>query len=325
MYVQERAKRNLELDRLAAASGLSWQIQGGMLCSRPPVITPDVEDWVERYFLLQEKRDRSKFSDYEKLLYPRLADSIEYDIEGGQQEAEEDGESTQEATEATEGESIDTEEQFTQEEIDIEDVLNDEVNLDDYLVVDDADVDNLDEDELEDGGFGPRITEADIANDRTTVNRRLQEYVYLLVKKNDPQTGKAKWFFPYTSKIAGDDTDEQNLDSKRPLKYFAVDSVGEVVGKEVQDDLYVYGNGPSAYYSVEYDDKKKAKQDILERKYFSTNLKCGGKQKIHQLNLILMYKNMLGLPVMKWKSIWARRMRSLVNIWLKYYGKLFIL
>ena len=53
--------------------------------------------------------------------------------------------------------------------------------------------DNLVEDELEDGGFGPRITEADIANDRTTVNRRLQEY-YLLVKKNDPQTDKAKWF-----------------------------------------------------------------------------------------------------------------------------------
>ena len=66
MYVQERAKRNLELDRLAAASGLSWQIQGGMLCSRPPVIAPDVEDWVERYFLLQEKRDRSKFSDVAK-------------------------------------------------------------------------------------------------------------------------------------------------------------------------------------------------------------------------------------------------------------------
>ena len=112
--------------------------------------------------------------------------------------------------------------------------------------------------------------------------------------------------FRYTSKIAGDDSDEQNLDSKRPLKYFAVDSVGDVVGKEVQDDLYVYGNGPSAYYSVEYDDKKKAKQDILEQKYFSTNPRCGGKQKTHQLNFIQMYKNLLGLPVMKWKSILRR-------------------
>eukprot|EP00944_MAST-04C_sp_MAST-4C-sp1_P003004 g3004.t1 len=267
VYVQERAKRNLELDRLAAASGLPWQIQGGMLCSRPPVITPDVEDWVERYFLLQEKRDSAKFSDYEKLLYPRLADSIKYDVEGSQQEAPEDGESSQEATAGSEGELIDSEEQFMKEEIDIEDVLNDEVNLDDYLVVDEAETDNLVEDELEDGGFGPRITEADIANDRTTVNRRLQEYVYLLVKKNDPQTGKAKWFFPYTAKIAGDDTDEQNLDSKRPLKYFAVDSVGDIVGKEVQDDLYVYGNGPSAYYSVEYDDKRKS-----ETGYFGTKI-----------------------------------------------------
>ena len=76
---------------------------------------------MERYFLLQEKRDRSKFSDYEKLLYPRLADSIEYDVEGSQQEAQEDGESTQEATAGTEGESMDSEEQFMKEEIDIED------------------------------------------------------------------------------------------------------------------------------------------------------------------------------------------------------------
>ena len=150
--------------------------------------------------LLQEKRDRAKFSEYEKLLYPRLADSIKYDVEGDQQDVPEDGESNQEATAITEGELIDSEEQFTEEEIDIEDVLNDEVNLDDYLVVDEADADNLVEDELEDGGLAPRITEADIANDRTTVNRRLQEYVYLLVKKNDPQTGKAKVVFPYTSK-----------------------------------------------------------------------------------------------------------------------------
>ena len=264
MYVKERAEKNLELDRLAAASGLPWQIQGGMLCSRPPVITPDVEDWVERYFLLQEKRDRAKFSDYEKLLYPRLADNIVYDLENDEQDVSGDGEgNNEEVVEITEGGSSDEDEEVIEEEIDIEDVLNDEINLEDYLVVDEADADNLAEDELVDGGFGPRITEADIANDRTTVNRRLQEYVYLLVKKNDPQTGRAKWFFPYTS----NDSQQQNLDSKKPLKYSAVDSIGEVVGNEVQGDLYVYGNGPSAYYSEEYDDKKKS-----ETGYFGTKI-----------------------------------------------------
>ena len=164
MYVKERAKKNLELDSLAAASGLPWQIQGGMLCSRPPVITPDVEDWVERYFFLQEKRDRAKFSDYEKLLYPRLADNIVYDVEGDEQDVAEDGEgSNEEAVEITQGGSSGEDEEVTEEEIDIEDVLNDEVNLEDYLVVDEADSDNLaEDDELVDGGFGPRITEADL-------------------------------------------------------------------------------------------------------------------------------------------------------------------
>ena len=81
------------------------------------------------------------------------------------------------------------------------------------------------------------------------------------------------------------------------------------------------GNGPSAYYSEEYDDKKKSETGYFGTKIFSTNRKCGVKPKTHQLNFIQMYKNMLGLHVMKWKSIWMKRMQSLLSTWQKYCGK----
>ena len=113
----------------------------------------DVEDWVERYFLLKEARSFKVFCDYEKLL-STLADSIEYDIEGSQH-LDQRRRTLPYLVKGQFCELIDSEEQFTQEEIDIEDVLNDVVNRlhDDYLVVDDIETDNLDEDELEDGGI----------------------------------------------------------------------------------------------------------------------------------------------------------------------------
>ena len=77
MYVREREKKNRELDELAAKSMLKWKIQGGVLCSRPPVITPDVEEWEERYHHLVDKKERAAFSVYERALYPRMKSDID--------------------------------------------------------------------------------------------------------------------------------------------------------------------------------------------------------------------------------------------------------
>ena len=293
IYVKERADKNKKLDELAGISQFKWKIQAGMLCSRPPVITPDVEEWEERYFHLLDKRERATFSDYEQGLYPRMKGDIEYYYDGElgeEDDAEDDDEqvTAHESDASTEKEDPDVGDVVEEDgaendmdDIDIDDLLDSDIDFLEYDVQDEEMEEDIVEEEELDDGFGPRVTEADIANDRTTVNRRLQEYVYLLVKKKDPETGQEKWFFPRTLKPEengnnnnnynnnnNDDDDESDDNNNRPLKDFAIDSIGHDIGKQVQDELYVYGNGPSAYYIEEYEESKKTESGYFGVKTF---------------------------------------------------------
>ena len=61
---------------------------------------------------------------------------------------------------------------------------------------------------------------------------------------------------------------EVGIDNNRPLKDFAIESIGNDVGTKVQDELYIYGNGPSAYYTEEYSESKKAETGYFGVKTF---------------------------------------------------------
>lgn len=280
MYVRERADKNEKLDNLASVSKLKWKIQGGMLCSRPPVITPDIEEWEERYFYLLDKKERATFSDYETSLYPRMKGKIDYgdDEETAvqQQQTDEGNDALAVSRDSDDGtdanEILDTV-PAEDEIIDIDDLLEREIDYGEYGIIDEEDEEeNFEEEELDDG-FGSRITEADVSNDRTTVNRRLQKYVYLLVKKKDPESDQIKWFFPRmlkpdTNNNGNSNSTEVEIDNNRSLKDFAVESIGNDVGIQVQDKLYVYGNGPSAYHIEEYNESKKAETGYFGVKTF---------------------------------------------------------
>jgi len=86
-------------------------------------------------------------------------------------------------------------------------------------------------DNLPDFEPAPRETEADRLGDRSTVYRKLQEYLFLVVKDKSN-----KWGFP---KVKHEDGETMRQTAERSLKDFAGDSI----------ECFVVGNAPQGHYT----------------------------------------------------------------------------
>lgn len=87
-------------------------------------------------------------------------------------------------------------------------------------------------DNLPDFEPAPRETEADRTGDRSTLHRKLPEFLFLVVKEKD-----GKWGFP---KSKHDDGETMRQTAERSLKAFAGDSL----------ECWVVGNAPQGHYET---------------------------------------------------------------------------
>ena len=233
----------------AKSETLPWRFTGAMIVCRTPVLTPTLEPWEEKYYALDEKRETGRLSNYEKLVWPSYQDEDREFLEANNSiDGMAPGKTADEVTEVTSANIHDVPD-TDKKSLSIEELLREDAAFDaeewdrewdDNR--DDAEGKEEDESALDGDGLAPRITEADKTNDRTTVNRRLTDNLYLLVKSKKWREGESPWHFPQGGKEASDSN----------LKETAIREVGEECGAWVQDAMYPVGNGPCGFHVCEF-------------------------------------------------------------------------
>jgi len=238
----ERAyQQRLREMELEAQRGIRWRLVGATILTRYPLILPDVHPSVEEYENFRLERNNYFSIDPEKNL-----ELMEENLKGsGKQSktAKKREKKEKEREEKKKGVTSDekantasqdlTEELFTTKEEEIQTETLEEVKA-----------------RLE--KMSPRITKDDELDNRKSLNRKLAQRLYLIVKK--PRTEHA-WQFPQGGREPGE---TMRQCCERELK--------EECGKKLR--VYYGSNAPAAFYSYVYPKEAQEKYNAHGAKVF---------------------------------------------------------
>ena len=169
------------------------------------------------------------------------------DDEDGEDE-EEDDEEDDEDDEETAAQAQDDEEEDDDDDEDLELDFSTEMDMSEINKVFSADKDDAQDDQDKDieifdtfGGynFAPRITEADTNNDRTSLNRKLDERLYLLIM----DTATNQYRFPTKTMNPTKHATITASDTQPIMKKYAMQSIKEDVGMHMYKYMVPQLNG----------------------------------------------------------------------------------
>lgn len=235
---RERLWRRDYKERLAqfdeeAKRGVSWRLNGAVVCERYPLVSPDMEDWE---FEFQEWR-QEKFNEV-AIDINRDVDDVEVDdgLSKRQRKRKKNKErkdpNAREAS-ASRGSSKPSEDkEFLDKQAEQEKLQADKEDLEEEEEFG-AKMEELLADTL------PRVTADDAANNRRSLNRALPHRLFLLLQ--DKASGK--WNFPMGRWSEG-----------QTMRECAESEFRKAVGDDL--DAWVIGNAPSGHTKVHYNEPR---------------------------------------------------------------------